>query len=261
MLGYQFNLPVASPNAFFEPLLLAECEADDPCPGTVIVPLDCGAVARRAVADAETGGPAGRPAFAAPKRRPPREGEINTRRVLLRLRRDRSKARGLAPPPASGRARRSARSPRRASRAPRDARGDSGDGSDGGGDGDDEERVRAAAGDLSTAIILAGQLSSSAPVYSGDKVEPRYFTLERWKRYRPAIGASLDDTASRFEGKLPSQIFRSLTTGPQRRLRAAMNAAPHVAGALAAVADRALVACRKARLSLEDTTIPAWEDK
>src|SRR5271165_2496986 len=83
-------------------------------------PLDCEAAARRAAADAETGGPEGRPAFAAPKRRPPREGEINTGRILLRLRHDRVKVRSLAPPRAYGRARR-ARSPRRSSRA----RGDS----------------------------------------------------------------------------------------------------------------------------------------
>ncbi len=122
-----------------------------------------------------------------------------------------------------------------------------------------EERIRVPASKLSAAVILACRLSSTAPDYSGDTVEPRYFTLDGWKRHRPEIGAGLDDTASRFEGKLPSQIFRSPTTGPQRRLRAAVNAAPHAAGALAAVADRALVACRKARLSLKDTTIPAWQ--
>src|SRR5208337_2464119 len=49
-------------------------------------PIDCEADARRAAADAETGGSAGRPAFAAPKRRPPREGEIDTRRIAARLR-------------------------------------------------------------------------------------------------------------------------------------------------------------------------------
>ena len=99
------------------------------------LPLDCEAAARRAAADAETGGPAGRAAFAAPKRRPPRKGEIDTRRVLLRLRRDRLKARGLAqtsraPGPARARASHSARAPRRASRSGA-ARGDDGDGGDG----------------------------------------------------------------------------------------------------------------------------------
>ena len=192
-----------------------------------------------------------------------RKGEIDTRRVLLRLRRDRLKARGLAqtsraPGPARARASHSARAPRRASRsgAARGDDGDGGDGSDGVGGGG---RIRAAASDLSAAVILACRLSAAAPVYSGETIEPRYFTLERWKHFQPTIGASLDETANRFEGKLPSQIFRSLTTGPLRQLRAAMNAAPHVAGALAAVADHALVACRNARLSLADTTIPAWQ--
>jgi len=149
MISYQTDYPAASP--FFEaskplPSLIAESEADEfrLAPGLACPPpLECGlTVVCRAAADAETGGPAGRPAFAAPKRRPPREGAIDTRRVLIRAIRDRVKPPGLTRGAAAlsrlafRNARRiGRRAPRRALRcsaarlsAKRSAGGDSGDG-------------------------------------------------------------------------------------------------------------------------------------
>jgi hypothetical protein len=119
-----------------------EFPADDSFPAeTAAPPLECGlTVVCRAAADAETGGPAGRPAFTAPKRRPGRGGEIDTRRVLLRLRRKRARARMAdVKSPASRRASRPGRRAPRRSRGTRAAFGQrerGGDGGDGSGDPD-----------------------------------------------------------------------------------------------------------------------------
>ncbi len=87
MSQYQPSYPAASPNP--PPSLVADCDAGefriDQTFDQVCNPLECGlTVVCRAAADAETGGPAGRPAFAAPKRPPPRKGAIDVRRVVRR---------------------------------------------------------------------------------------------------------------------------------------------------------------------------------
>lgn len=72
-------------------------------------PLDCGlAVVHRAAADAETGGPAGKPAYDAAMRRPPLPGERAydrlVRKVLRAEKRDATRlARSPSPCPAIGR--------------------------------------------------------------------------------------------------------------------------------------------------------------
>jgi hypothetical protein len=116
---------------YFGPQLFVEDDQDE---FRVVagVPLECGpSVVCRAAADVETGGPVGRAAFPAPKRPPPRQGAIDTRRVLIRAIRDQVKARRAnvtrlvyRRPQREGR-----RAPRRSqgTRAAR-ASGDSGDG-------------------------------------------------------------------------------------------------------------------------------------
>jgi len=105
-------------------------------------PLDCNLkVACRAAADQETGGPAGRPGFAAPKKRPPMPNEINTHAVLVRAKREKRESLKVCRQQMRGARQRAAAMParprrRRASVASARADDDGGDGGGSSGDGD-----------------------------------------------------------------------------------------------------------------------------
>ena len=124
------------------PALDFQSEDSSPIIEPLAAPLDCNLeLVCRAAADAETGGPAGYAPFAAPKRRPPMPGEIDTHAVLVRAKREKRESFKVCSRQMRGARQRAAAMPARPRRRRANVASaradDDGDGG-GGGDGDGE---------------------------------------------------------------------------------------------------------------------------